>query len=74
MRVDSKRLRQLIDAHGIPIYRLAGALGVTKQCIHNQLSGRAPVSQMMVLALEYVPTADLEVLAERAAPRALVTP
>ncbi len=72
MTTESKRLRTLIDRHGIPIYRLAGALGVTKQTIHNQLSGKAPVSQMMLLTLRYVPTEDLEILAERAAPRGIV--
>lgn len=61
--IESKRLRTLIDRHGIPISRLAGALGVTKQTIHNQLSGKAPVSQMMLLTLEYVPTEDLRALA-----------
>lgn len=56
----AQELRELIDSHGIPISHLAGVLGVTKQTLHNQLSGRAPVSKAILLALNYVPTAALK--------------
>lgn len=64
---DSDQLRKLIDGHGIPISRLAPAIGLTKQTLHNQLSGKSPVSQVLLLALTYTPTKALVALSEAAA-------
>lgn len=55
----AEQLRQLIDKHAVPISRLAPALGVTKQTLHNQLSGKSPVSLAILLALRYAPTEEL---------------